>query len=277
MSDEDVSPNPSRMGKPWPRFAAIVGLAIVMTAGVTLMGRFNGSPTDIPTTVMVFVAALIMISAVVRVQLRHDDAADETRQRVREAEHDFEEALRAGRPHVPLRDADIGADPPAAVEPVRPSPASGLVGLALPELWTLTHSRLDHYHETALRQARRSFQNAQMAMVAGFALLVLFVAMALYASTTAGAVVAGGLGGTSAALGGYVSRTFVRSQETSASHLRAYFDQPLEFARFLAAERIVMASGLTQKQRAEALTALVSAMVSGPAAPAEPGQKSAPE
>ncbi len=151
------------------------------------------------------------------------------------------------------------------------------MGLALPELWTLTHSRLDHYHETALRQARRSFQNAQMAMVAGFALLVLFVAMALYASTTAGAVVAGGLGGTSAALGGYVSRTFVRSQETSASHLRAYFDQPLEFARFLAAERIVMASGLTQKQRAEALTALVSAMVSGPAAPAEPGQKSAPE
>ncbi|MFG3369578.1 hypothetical protein ACIPWY_31425 [Streptomyces sp. NPDC090032] len=75
--------------------------------------------------------------------------------------------------------------------------------------------------------------------------------MALRASTTAGSVVAGGLGAVAAGLSGYVSRTFVRSQEASAGHLRAYFDQPLEFSRYLAAERLVADSNLSDEQRAE--------------------------
>lgn len=37
----------------------------------------------------------------------------------------------------------------------------------------------------------------------------------------------GGLGAASAALAGYVSRTFVKSQDAAAGHLRAYFEQPL--------------------------------------------------
>jgi hypothetical protein len=61
-----------------------------------------------------------------------------------------------------------------------------------------------------------------------------------------------------------VSRTFVLSQQAAASHLRAYFDQPLEFARYLAAERIVMDAGLDQAQRAEVLTALVQSIVASP-------------
>ncbi|MER7774966.1 hypothetical protein ABTZ21_08135 [Streptomyces sp. NPDC096191] len=76
---------------------------------------------------------------------------------------------------------------------------------------------------------------------------------------------AGGLGAVSAALAGYVSRTFVVSQTASAAHLRAYFDQPLEFARCLAAERIIVDGGWDQAQRAEVLTSLVQAMVAPPA------------
>ncbi|MGW6523749.1 TRADD-N-associated membrane domain-containing protein [Streptomyces sp. NPDC054962] len=198
-----------------------------------------------------------------------------SRQRVRDAERDFEDALRGRRISTQV-DPGEGHDPPPELlgqaEPVQGFRARHL---ALPELWAVTHTRLDHYHEIALGQARQSFRNAQVAMGLGFSLLVAFVLVALNASTTTGAVVAGGLGAVSAALAGYVSRTFVLSQQAAASHLRVYFDQPLEFARYLAAERIVMDAGLDQAQRAEVLTTLVQSIVANPlgAAP-DQGQSS---
>ncbi|MFI8962807.1 hypothetical protein ACIGO8_11865 [Streptomyces sp. NPDC053493] len=140
--------------------------------------------------------------------------------------------------------------------------------LALASLWSLTHARLHQYHGIALDQARKSFRNAQGAMLIGFALLVGFTILALKAESTATSVAAAVLGSVSAALAGFVSRTFVRSQESSASHLQRYFDQPLEFSRYLAAERLIVDSGLNAEQRADVLTALVQAMISGP--PQEP-------
>ncbi|WP_256986704.1 hypothetical protein [Streptomyces sp. SS07] len=107
-------------------------------------------------------------------------------------------------------------------------------------------------------------------MASGFVLLVLFAGIALWASTTAVAIVAGGLGAVSAALAGYVAKTFIRSQEAAATHLRSYFDQPLELSRYLAAERLVADGDLTQEQRGEILSALVQAMVAGPQPPAPP-------
>ncbi|MFJ6363473.1 hypothetical protein ACIQIE_20115 [Streptomyces globisporus] len=142
--------------------------------------------------------------------------------------------------------------------------------LGLPELWEATHARLDLYHQIATGQAKTSFRNAQVAMVAGFFLLILFAGIALWASTTAVAIVAGGLGAVSAALAGYVAKTFIRSQEAAATHLRSYFDQPLELSRYLAAERLVADGDLSQEQRGEILTALVQAMVAGPQPPPAP-------
>ncbi|MEU9447016.1 hypothetical protein AB0D42_40700 [Streptomyces sp. NPDC048304] len=154
--------------------------------------------------------------------------------------------------------------------------------LTLPELWAVTHRRLDLYHEIALGQAARSFRNAQVAMVIGFLLLGGFVVVALHASTTAGSVVAGGLGAVAAALAGYVSRTFIRSQEAAAGHLRAYFHQPLESSRYLAAERLVADAALGEERRAEVLGRLVEAMVSGPGSrapesPAPAQERGAPD
>lgn len=101
----------------------------------------------------------------------------------------------------------------------------------------------------------------------GFAALAGFVAIALLASTTAGSIVAGGLGAVAAGLAGFIGRTFVRSQESAAEHLRSYFDQPLELSRYLAAERLIADVRLSQDQRAEILTALVTAMVATPQLP----------
>ncbi|WP_327239693.1 hypothetical protein OG243_13745 [Streptomyces sp. NBC_01318] len=140
----------------------------------------------------------------------------------------------------------------------------------MPELWEATHARLDHYHGIATKQAETSFRNAQLAMAAGFVLLVLFAGIALWASTTAAAIVAGGLGAVSAALAGYIAQTFIRSQETAATHLRSYFDQPLELSRYLAAERLVADGDLSREQRGEILSALVQAMVACPPPPQAP-------
>ncbi|MEU6392546.1 ATP-binding protein [Streptomyces sp. NPDC046939] len=172
-----------------------------------------------------------------------------TRERVRQAEVDLEEGLRT-------RDAVEAQDEEQA-------------RLTLSDLWTVTHRRLDHYHGIALGQAEKSFRNAQAAMVIGFLLLIGFAVTGFFVGTTAGAIVAGSLGTVSAALSGYVSRTFVKSQETAAGHLRAYFDQPLEFSRYLAAERLITDARLESDQRAQILSSLVQTMIVGPTAPGQ--------
>ncbi|MCX4772815.1 hypothetical protein [Streptomyces sp. NBC_01285] len=123
------------------------------------------------------------------------------------------------------------------------------------------------YHKIATGQAKQSFRNAQVAMWLGFVLLAGFLVVALKVSTTAGSIVAGGLGAVAAALAGFVSRTFVRSQEAAAGHLRSYFDQPLELSRYLAAERLIADAQLSDERRAEILADLVHAIVAGPPQP----------
>ncbi|MEU7173987.1 MULTISPECIES: TRADD-N-associated membrane domain-containing protein [Micromonospora] len=119
--------------------------------------------------------------------------------------------------------------------------------LDLVSLWALTHRRLDYYHELATRQADTSFRNAQFAMTAGFAILALAVVLMLLPTSTAGRLIMGSLGAVAALLGGYIGNTFLRSQENAASHLRAYFLQPLEFSRYLVAERL--AASLSTENR----------------------------
>ncbi|MGW1540890.1 TRADD-N-associated membrane domain-containing protein [Streptomyces sp. NPDC002309] len=253
---------------------SVIGFALpVITAGGILQaGKFESHGLGV-VTVGVSVIVGLFVGRYLWLALDPANSPEQAnRQRVREAERSFENALRAGQATAPRLNSAQDADPDTSnVSPSAASAANGAIvrpqlgGLALPELWSLTHTRLDAYHEIALAQAKRSFRNAQVAMGLGFALLLAFVFVALNASTTAGAVVAGGLGAVSAALAGYVSRTFVVSQTASAAHLRAYFDQPLEFARYLAAERIIMDCGLDQAQRTEVLTSLVQAMVAPPA------------
>jgi hypothetical protein len=133
--------------------------------------------------------------------------------------------------------------------------------LTLAALWDLTHGRLDLYHTIVTRQARRSFWAAQAAMGVGFVLLVVFAIVAAQAKTTTAAISTGSLGAVGAAFAAYIGRTFIRSQESAASHLRAYFDQPLELSRYLAAERLLAdGADLTAEQRAAILSTLVQAI-----------------
>jgi len=135
--------------------------------------------------------------------------------------------------------------------------------LALSSLWEVTHSRLDLYHQIATKQARQSFLMAEAATGIGFALLIAFAVLATQNKSTAGAITTGALGAVSAGLAGYIGRTFIRSQETAAERLRAYFDQPLDFSKYLAAERLLASAGyLDSSQRETILTQIIGAVVS---------------
>jgi low affinity Fe/Cu permease len=193
----------------------------------------------------------------------------QARQRVRQAEDDLAEALRGGQETniTIVGNATIYPDSVVPEESDRPS-TDGQVplnrrddGLTLAALWNLTHGKLDLYHTIVTGQAKRSFGAAQVAMGIGFVLLVVFAVLAAETKTTTAAISAGGLGAVGAAFAAYIGKTFIRSQETAASHLRAYFDQPLELSRYLAAERLLAdAADLTAEQRAAILSALVQSI-----------------
>ncbi|MGC9540010.1 hypothetical protein [Streptomyces sp. UG1] len=238
------------------------------------------------TTVLGVAAALGMVLYERRTQQEREEGS----RRVRSAEEGLEAALRRNSPEAgaPTQVSEGMPPPPYHVEPDAPGVVTGSAvpvpgyemrpgsegrALALHALWSVTHARLDHYHRIALGQAEKSFRNAQIVMGVGFALLVGFSVLALRAETTAASVVAGALGVTAAGLAGYVSRTFVRSQEISAGHLRAYFDQPLEFSRYLAAERLIADVDMSREQRAAVLGELIRTMAAPNGQPSQATQE----
>ncbi|MER6027640.1 hypothetical protein [Streptomyces sp. NPDC001851] len=267
---------------------------VVLSVGLTTLGDCrtdlqvlpyrvmdrSGGPVSVEAIVLASVSALLTVPAAVFLlrylwfdwrsvwlglsRSRRERSYDwEPRVRLRVAEDRLAEALR--QPAPPPRPAQrTGPDdehPPDQGRQDHASSRSTSDRLGLSNLWDVTHARLDLYHRIATGQASKSFRNAQIAMGSGFVLLIGFTVLAIVARSPTASVVAGALGVTSAGLAGYVSRTFVRSQENAASHLRAYFDQPLEFSRFLAAERLIADAGLSAEQRAEILAGLVRAMV----------------
>lgn len=136
--------------------------------------------------------------------------------------------------------------------------------LALQRIWGVVHERLEQYHQDAQRQGRIAFSRAMGAMAFGFAVLSgCVVVMTFFVTSDTGVVVTGILGAVGAGVAGYVSKTYLRAYQESATHLRAYFAQPVEASRFLFAERAVAVSGLPGTDRAELMKVLVHAMVTG--------------
>jgi hypothetical protein len=272
---------PSRFAKfmttPWILW---IFTAIGVYAIVSWGSRFKGDTWEFWFSaggLAVFVASILFTTR--RLQRPADDEA-QARQRVREAEDKLSDALRRSNSIVTVRghwrngawvaphkrvvvspsdgrgdEAEADEDIPAEADEAKDE------RLTLAALWDVTHKRMGYYHTIVTGQAKRSFIAAQAAMGIGFVLLVVFAVLAAEAKTTTAAISAGGLGAVSAALSGYISKTLIRSQESAAGHLRAYFDQPLELSRYLAAERLLAdAKELTPDQRAAILTSLVQSI-----------------
>ncbi|MFV8133202.1 TRADD-N-associated membrane domain-containing protein [Streptomyces syringium] len=249
---ESSSSSQSTRLRHWVDVAGVtVALGVTIWLAWGIREVKEGATAEELGAVIAVVSAVVAFAAWAR-QRQADRAIDAGRERVREAERGVEGALAA-------------RSGPAIAAPQEEAEARhDRRDLALARLWSLTHRRLDLYHEIATNQARRSFVSAQVSMVVGFALLVLFVVLALNVSSTTGAIVTGGLGAVSAALAGFISKTFVKSQQSAADHLKAYFDQPLEFSRYLAAERLLADTGLSDARRAEVVAVLVQLIAAGP-------------
>lgn len=134
--------------------------------------------------------------------------------------------------------------------------------LELASLWGVTHERLNLYHTIATQQAETSFRRAQTAMALGFSLLAASIVSSFFLHNTVGGIVTSLLGASSAGLAGYLGHTFLRAQETAAVHLRAYFLQPLEFSRYLFAERLLGTLG--DRERSEGVLMLVKGLAAQP-------------
>ncbi len=140
--------------------------------------------------------------------------------------------------------------------------------LDLAELWALTQQRIDLYHGLATSQSRASFRVGQTVMVLGFVAVISIGALAAFAPNGTAAIAASVVAVASAALSGFVSATFMKSQSEASSQLREFFLQPVEFARLLGAERLVHTLQ-GEDAKAKAIEQIIKAMAPAPDHPRE--------
>ena len=131
-------------------------------------------------------------------------------------------------------------------------------GTDFDSLWAITQKRIDVYHEIATQQARNSFRSAQIAAYVGFAFLIAVAAFAGLTKSGTGAIAAAVVGVAGAGMSAYIGSTFMKAQASSSEQLGAYFLQPVEFARALAAERLL--EKVEQGERAKVVERIVQSM-----------------
>jgi hypothetical protein len=138
-------------------------------------------------------------------------------------------------------------------------------------LWAATQKRLDYYHQIATTQAERSFMYGQVAAAAGFGVIALSAIIAGFSRSIAASIAAAVTGVSGGGLGAYIGSTFMKSQDAASAQLRAYFSQPLEFSKYLAAERLLTFIG--EDNRLPAVNNMISSIMNVP--PAQSSDKSA--
>lgn len=126
-------------------------------------------------------------------------------------------------------------------------------------LWNVTQKRLAYYHDIATAHAEKSFSYGQIAAASGFIVLLVGATIAAFTTTISGAIAAAIAGIAGGGLGAYIGATFMRSQDVAAEQMREYFRQPLEFSKFLGAERLL--DTLDGDARTQATQAIIEAMI----------------
>jgi hypothetical protein len=241
----------------------ILGLAIILISATTSIVSHANNPyyNGLLITgsiwlyigfIIFFLAFLVILGDARYSAMQRREREVEGQQRLRSAEDELAKSLKPA----------TGAMEDG--KSVAPSQHAAEDKLALSVLWEVTNARLSQYHQIATGQARKSFLMAQTSIAIGFMLLIGFAVLSFRTHSATASITTAALGAVAAALAGYISRTFIRSQETSAKHLRAYFDQPLEFSRYLAAERLLSSQPDTKtEERDELLRIIIAAMVEG--------------
>lgn len=102
----------------------------------------------------------------------------------------------------------------------------------------------------------------QIAAGAGFFVIIIAAFIAGFSRSTAAAIASGITGVAGGGLGAYIGSTFMKSQDTASAQLRAYFSQPLEFSKYLAAERLL--NFIDKGDRTAAVNTMITSIMGGP-------------
>jgi hypothetical protein len=131
--------------------------------------------------------------------------------------------------------------------------------LKLATLWAANQKRIDYYHRIATAQAESGFRNGTVASFSGFVIVIAAAVVAAFAGNQTASIAAGAVGIAGGALSAYIGATFIKLQSESATQLRRFFLQPVEFSRMLGAERLI--ETLPGEQRVTAVQHIVGQII----------------
>jgi hypothetical protein len=139
----------------------------------------------------------------------------------------------------------------AAREAVEEAVAELQDELNLRALMKINRKQIEAYHLLTRQQAGEAYRNSVVAMATGLMTLVSGVAAVIFLPgidetqrvTTAALTAIGSV------VGGYVSRTFMRTYSIALQQLNRYFEQPLHTNYLLAAERLIDRLGEARQDR----------------------------
>jgi hypothetical protein len=120
--------------------------------------------------------------------------------------------------------------------------------------------QIQAYDALARAQAQTSFRASQVAMGVGLVLLATGVATAILADSSATKYSAAIVTATGAAVGGYLSRTYLIVQRAAGKQMNFYFQQPLIQSYLLSAERLI--AMVPEPRKAHSYDRLVEACLS---------------
>jgi hypothetical protein len=113
--------------------------------------------------------------------------------------------------------------------------AGGGTGPEFATFWKETYTRLNSYHAEARSQLRSAYILAQVAAAFGFVTLLVLGIIAAFAASSILTIVAGAAATVGAGLAAFISKTFQATYTQALGQRMAYFDEPVEIARLLAA------------------------------------------
>lgn len=119
--------------------------------------------------------------------------------------------------------------------------------------------RMLAYDAIARRQAAASYRSSQIAMGTGLLVLSVGILIAILSDNPSTKYTAAFLTAVGAAVGGYISRTFITVQQGAMLQMNYYFQQPLVQSYLLTAERL--AGKLDPPERTSALTGIVTRII----------------
>ncbi len=102
-------------------------------------------------------------------------------------------------------------------------------------------------------------------MGVGFMVVLILGIVAALAGDGTAALAAGAVGVAGAAMSAFIGATYIKAQSMASEQLKQFFVQPVEFARLLAAERL-LGKEMDDSVRAAAITILIQGLARPPSA-----------